>query len=131
MHLVKYVDWENVHAAERQKHVEIVTVGARSDERPPMRRSRSNNEEEGHPTGTWARRSETEEEEAPRRDKEKQQATMETEDKVMVTTAGLAASKEIKRVRTPKARGHIRMMFAQKEIDVLAQFREMRVEKLK
>jgi hypothetical protein len=93
MDLIKYVGWENVLAVERRKHAEIVTARTGSDKRPPMRKTRKNSEEEGGPSGTWARRSQMEEKEALRRDKGKQQATRGTQVEVRVTAARAVGNK--------------------------------------
>ena len=72
-----------------------------------------------------------EEGESSRRDKGKQQATVETEEEVVVTAAGPAVRKQVKKVRTPKAPRHIRMMVGHEGFDVLAEFRDMPVANLK
>ena len=64
-------------------------------------------------------------------DKGKQRATVETDDDIVEVAAGPAVRKQVKKVRTPKAPRHIRMMLGQKGFDVLAEFREMPVTGLK
>ena len=64
-------------------------------------------------------------------DKGKQRATVETDDDVVEIAAGPAVRKQIKKVRTPKAPRHIRMMLGQTGFNVLAEFREMPVTGLK
>ena len=56
---------------------------------------------------------------------------METEEEVVVTAAGPAVRKQVKRVRTLKAPRHIHMMVGQEAFDVLAEFRDMPVANLK
>ena len=61
-----------------------------------------------------------EEGKSSRRDKGKQQARVETEEEVVVTAAGTAVRKQVKKVGTLKVPCHICMMVGQESFDVLA-----------
>ena len=69
--------------------------------------------------------------ESLRQDPGRRQATVEMEDDVVEVAAGPAVRKQVKKVCTPKAPRHIRMMLGQPGFDVLAEFREMPVPNLK
>ena len=135
---VTYEDDMEVSDAEGEgQPAERVTEEARAGSGPReegdtvrVRAGRSQQQEED--AGRFrAVRTAREEGESSRRDKGKQQATVETEEEVVVTAAGPAVRKQVKKVCTPKAPRHIRMMVGQDAFDVLAEFRDMPVANLK
>ena len=135
---VTYEDDMEVSDAEGEgQPAERVTPEARAGSGPHeegdtvrVRAGRSQQQEEDAGRFRAVRR-EREEGESSRRDKGKQQATVGTEEEIVVTAAGPGVRKQVKKVRTPKAPRHIRMMVGQESFDVLAEFRDMPVANLK